>query len=814
MKKIFTQQLRIADEMKSESEKLNYLTAIIRSILQLAVTTSLEVFSVSGYSEDTTLPELIERFHTPSDGMPIHILDLLIPILRCYIDSKFLIGFFEKRKEYPMPLSKELQDWVQFRNSRQGHGVLDNKKTIEWSQKTSTIIKQCLLVFEKIIPEITTEKTLHLKSNKLNLYIKSPMVIDNCAIVILKISQKKSGWQMKAQLLSHSDSDEILIQLPEENIFTPSSDLIENYKIIELESENGEYHILEHNIPIRQTDTFEGREKELKIFKEWINDEDSRKCLIYGDGGYGKTTLLLEALNSLLENGFKINTPLPTVICYYTAKMTRWTSDGLTHYTSIEPVLDESVRELMKCLYSVLPKEWYTVSGSALIDKAVNELKKNGYTRDDILLVLDNTETLATTTQETIELARLLQVLGKKLGRIIITSRRQEAIEAKPILIEGLTIKDCVNLLQALAHKHKAEPIRQAGETKLRKISEKLSRKPILLEALVVYIGRQRNISIDQAMENLYKRSNEELLEFLYEDAWNRISQLQKEVFYILVSLTCPLDQYSISRACQLLEIQHSELQSSLAETHFASVTDYGTHYSLELVDLAKRFFHKKLKELNSEEKRSIEKYAIEVDSYAKERESIELAYRKDRVAEAFRSDFAKAAKVAVDKGDICRAIENFELAIEDDPLNSALHDRYSWLLAHKVKDLNKALEMSEKSVILNNKNCDAVVNLALIQYRLGELELGDKNISTSVSLGRPESFAFLQMAIARFTMSRKSINTDTAYKYLLDAEILLNNAQKKHKARSGYDAKNLQEILKFKNLVLKKLNDFRLTKV
>lgn len=44
MKNIFTQQLQIADEMKNDSEKLNYLTAIIRSILQLAVTTSLEVF--------------------------------------------------------------------------------------------------------------------------------------------------------------------------------------------------------------------------------------------------------------------------------------------------------------------------------------------------------------------------------------------------------------------------------------------------------------------------------------------------------------------------------------------------------------------------------------------------------------------------------------------------------------------------------------------------------------------------------------------------------------------------------------------------
>ena len=54
-------------------------------------------------------------------------------------------------------------------------------------------------------------------------------------------------------------------------------------------------------LPERTTDSFTGRDTQMNELKDWANDEDSRACLIYGDGGYGKTTLALEFLHRVLE---------------------------------------------------------------------------------------------------------------------------------------------------------------------------------------------------------------------------------------------------------------------------------------------------------------------------------------------------------------------------------------------------------------------------------------------------------------------------------------------------------------------------------
>ena len=82
---------------------------------------------------------------------------------------------------------------------------------------------------------------------------------------------------------------------------------------------------------------------------EWVDDEDSRYCLVYGDGGYGKTTLVLEFCNLIMESEFDFERSPPEIISYYTAKKTRWTESGLIHFTSINPAMDECIRELMRC---------------------------------------------------------------------------------------------------------------------------------------------------------------------------------------------------------------------------------------------------------------------------------------------------------------------------------------------------------------------------------------------------------------------------------------------------------------------------------
>ncbi|EIX9761266.1 tetratricopeptide repeat protein [Klebsiella pneumoniae] len=812
MEKKYIEYLHAAQTVQNDSERLSFLTSTLRSLLQTAVISSFEIAKNLTPSDEHDLIELTNRFCKPSDGLPLQILDTLTPVIRSYIANDYLHGWFESTKLIEKPLSKQLIEWVEFRNKRTGHGVLDEKINKEWASKTEGIIKDSLIVFTKILPEISPNEELlplkHFSGTK----ISTPIYFMNSAVVILAIIVRKGIWKLKGQLLSFKNANEFSINLEDDNIFnTTGIKPTGKYELADIISNNN-HHSFFHNIPVRQTDIFEGRKDELKKLQEWFDDEDSRYCLVYGDGGYGKTTLVLEMLNLFLESQYDFNEPLPTIISYHTAKLTRWTDQGLVHLTGTLPVMDECLRELVRCFHPVLSQEWYTTSGKPLIDKTIGVLKENKLTRNDVILIIDNTETLATNPQEVKDLGAFFKTIGKLIGRIIITSRRREFIEATPIAIEGLSEIEGVNLMKRLANEFSAKAIQQAGEAKLRKVSEQLMHKPILLEALVKYVARVSS-GIDVAIDTVFKKSNEQLLEFLYEDAWQRMNQLQKEVFLTLIHLTSPLDQNTISRTCQKIGIQHTEFQEGLEETHFSVLTDYGRTYTIELVDLAKRFFLQQFSKLETDEKIKLKDIAEQVDSYAAEREAIDKEYKTDRIAEAFRSEYAKAAKVYVDKGDINNAIDMYKLAIEDDPLNSSLHDRFSWFLLNKTTDYAYAKIISEKAVELDKNNCDAIVGLALVNYRLGNIPEGDKYIDLAQNAGRSLSFCLLRKAIARYYQAKNEEIIDRKIIFLEVALDFLEQADRKNTIAKGYDAKNKSDILRYQALTKNRLSALRTSK-
>src|SRR5690606_2808336 len=107
----------------------------------------------------------------------------------------------------------------------------------------------------------------------------------------------------------------------------------------------------------------------------------------------------------------------------------------------------------------------------------------------------------------------------------------------------------------------------------------------------------------------------------------------------------------------------------------------FGDHYDLQIVELAGRFFQKQLQKRGDSDRRRIKDFALKVDAQATRRHRVEQNYHQDRVAEAFRSQFAKAAKIATAQGDLKSAEENFMLALEEEPINAALHDRFAWFL-------------------------------------------------------------------------------------------------------------------------------------
>lgn len=230
----------------------------------------------------------------------------------------------------------------------------------------------------------------------------------------------------------------------------------------------------------------------------------------------------------------------------------------------------------------------------------------------------------------------------------------------------------------------------------------------------------------------------------------------------------------------------------------------------MELVDLAGRFFLQEFGKLNNTEKDRLKLLASKVDKYLLERENIEKEYRTDRVAEAFRSEYAKAAKVFADKGDIKNAIEMYELAIEDDPVNSALHDRFSWLLLNRTERYEYAEKISKKAIELDKNNCDAIVGLALVYYRVGNIEEGDNYIEQARLKGRTYSFCYLRKAIARYHKEKNETDLNNKILLLEEASEKLGLAEKINIPNGGYDAKNLKEIHRYQNLTRAKLSILR----
>jgi hypothetical protein len=78
----------------------------------------------------------------------------------------------------------------------------------------------------------------------------------------------------------------------------------------------------------RITEYFTGRSGDIAELENWINDTESRACLLFGDGGIGKTTLAVEFVHRLLEGKTKTNWR-PEMLTFYTAKQTRWGLKGM-----------------------------------------------------------------------------------------------------------------------------------------------------------------------------------------------------------------------------------------------------------------------------------------------------------------------------------------------------------------------------------------------------------------------------------------------------------------------------------------------------
>lgn len=805
MRNLFEVQLAVAEQLTSSSEKFNYLCSVLRSLYQVAAVTALEIIreQTPDAVDNAALGAFAKRFSQPTDGLPAEILDVATSVIRGYVSRTYHTGWFERDSTYDNTLATQALAWVAFRNKKPAHGVLSKADIDEWVPKLSVLVRRSLECFGNTLPYVGDENTLKVSIASSEFTLKTPLLYAGKPVVISGVETRKGVWKLEGQTLAWDKSDAFTVDLLKGSVFEElGANFPNKFNMIELEFEDCRHSVFS-NVPVRQTSTFEGRSKELNALTEWINEpEESKICLIFGDGGIGKTTLALEFLNRVLDGDEILTARPPSVISYYSAKMTRWTDQGVVHLRGISDAMEDSVRELLFCLYPVLTKDYYKLTGIALVDRVAAEFAQQGFKRDDILLVLDNTETLATSPAEVADFSAFLKQIGRRLGRILITSRRREFVAFEPLQISALSDEECASLMRRLAAEYNATAINQAGEATLRRAANQLANKPLLIDTLVKYLARSP-VGITEAIEQVFRKTNDQLLEFLYDDAWLRINGLQQDVFLVLVSAAVPLDSLCVADVCAFVKIQHVEFQKALDETYFATVTDYGDRYDLQIVELAGRFFQKQLQRRSAEDRHRIKDFALKIDTQATSRHRVDQTYRQDRVAEAFRSQYAKAAKIATELGDLLTAEENFELAVAEEPMNAALHDRFAWFLLNRCQRPDDARKSAEKAVEFDPHNADASLTLALCWYRLGELAKGDAEIDSARMKGKPESLCVLRMAIARYHAVKKSPYGKEASERLKEGIFFVGLAIKTMDPGESFFAKNMREARRYEQLYL-----------
>lgn len=293
-------QQKIAQSIENDNERLTHGTCILRSLLQIAAITSLEILI-----KKTPFPEnneqvvtLANRFFNPPDSLPIEILDASTPTIRSLVSDSFNLGWYKGDKASKPNLVASLQEWLAFRNNKLAHGALSTEDIKEWAPKTLAIIDHCLKCFSDFLPQ-TNNNELVTNIDSDSLLITTPLVYENHLIIIKKVVNRKGIWQIEVQTLNRERSFQGTVDLPRNSVFeTINSNNKDRFSLREV-SFNGKSSSIFSNVPARQTNTFVGREKEVASLTEWINDEeDTKYCLIYGDGGIGKTTLALEFLRA------------------------------------------------------------------------------------------------------------------------------------------------------------------------------------------------------------------------------------------------------------------------------------------------------------------------------------------------------------------------------------------------------------------------------------------------------------------------------------------------------------------------------------
>ncbi|WP_375068281.1 type IV pilus biogenesis/stability protein PilW [Stenotrophomonas lactitubi] len=490
-------------------------------------------------------------------------------------------------------------------------------------------------------------------------------------------------------------------------------------------------------IPSRITDTFTARRDEIAEIIDWMDDVESRACLVFGDGGVGKTTLVVEALHRLLEEDLQTEWK-PRLITFFTAKRTQFDLDGISPVGMGNPSLHGLMIHLHKLLLGRVPDaDFYKkdVGAAAVYLQSVmgDELSIK---RKEHLLVIDNAETLIESDRDRELLGKEIREISRRVGRVVVTSRRREHLGAEPVEVHPLGALDAVSFLkQRGAEKLNIRALKNAKDHELLGVVGELERRPIVLDSLIGVLQDPAYDTLNKAKARVLSMLARDLGKFLFADAWTRLSQPVQRLL-VLMTRVADVHDAQLLRICgDVAGVSVQDAEKALEESSgIASVVhlDGGIQ-----VSFSKNFldFCKGRDCRDGDVTSALSKYRAFL---ARAR-----SFSGDRIAAAFRTPQARAAHKYRNERNLIEAEKLYEQAILADPMNGLLYDRYAYFLAQDMKKPQEALHKAGRATELLPSEAEVWFTRGLIESRMGNVR------GAKISLEKAERLGFSPLRCA-----------------------------------------------------------------
>ncbi len=344
-------------------------------------------------------------------------------------------------------------------------------------------------------------------------------------------------------------------------------------------------------------------------------------------------------------------------------------------------------------------------------------------------------------------LAAQINELSKHVGRVILTSRRREQIEAKPVQMESWSEEEGSDFIRKRGRTLGCSNIVNAGLSTLKGYSRKLNNKPIALEVFA-QAAASPGASLERAFQRVQQMQRQDLGQFLYDDAWGRLAPEMRHVLLLMCRVSDAVDQYMIQLCCRQANVSVASASEAIEESKGIGTVSriQGTlqvafspeffNYCVERTEVIDGVTRPTQDEVDWVRRR----YAEFIASAS--------AQVRDRNTRAFRVPSARAAWKSFTDGEPEQAFEHYETAVMEDPSNGFLYDRYAYSLFTKRR-YEQALEQSKRATQLQPKEPEVLFTRGMIEGRLGMRSEALDHLEAAVICGKPMHLCELQKAYA-----------------------------------------------------------------